>query len=144
MPGVLLGNFQFQLREVPDIMPWGGRQMLAIHRQIGGTRVIDAMGPDPDPIRWSGLFYGSADVVARRARAVDAIRQSGAEVVLTWGSFTYLVVVKSFNCKYKNEWEQRYTIECEVVSDGPVAIFAPSLDEAIQSDLAILLTIGTT
>jgi hypothetical protein len=42
------------LREVPDIIPFGGHQRPAIHNQLGGKRVIDAMGPDPTAIHWSG------------------------------------------------------------------------------------------
>jgi hypothetical protein len=134
---VLLGSIVFQQREVPDIMPWGGKQQLAIHKNLGGTRVIDAMGPDPHPIEWHGLFFGTA--ASTRARAVDALKDSGAQVGLVWGSFAYVVVVSEFEAQYKNEWEVGYRICCEVVAQGPAGP-APTLDNALATDLATLTT----
>lgn len=126
MAGLLLGSIQFVDREVPDTIKAGGIQKLAIHNQIGGTRVIDAMGPEPHSITWSGLFYGSS--ASKRARQVDSLRQSGSEVTLSWGSFNYTVVVADFNFTYKNEWEVRYSIKCEVVNNNnqsqPVSLTA--------------------
>lgn len=116
-------------------MPWGGKQQLAIHKQLGGQRVIDAMGPDPRPIEWHGLFFGTA--AATRARAVDALKDSGAQVGLVWGSFAYVVVVSEFDADYKNEWEIAYKISCEVVAQGPGGP-APTLDNALATDLATL------
>ena len=57
--GLLLGPIAFGGREVPDKINWGGKQMLAVHKNIGGTRVIDAMGPDPVDIKWAGHFYSN-------------------------------------------------------------------------------------
>lgn len=130
---VILGNITFTRREVPDIMPWGGKQMLAIHKQIGGQRVIDAMGPDPRPIEWSGLFYGPD--ASTRARAVDAMKDAGQQVALQWGSFNYTVVIASFEPEYKHEFLVHYRISCEVVTQGP-ALPTPTLDQQITSDLA--------
>jgi hypothetical protein len=121
-------------------MPWGGRQQLAIHRQLGGTRVIDAMGPDPHPIAWHGLFFGTE--ASTRARLVDALKDSGAQVGLVWGSFAYVVVVSEFEANYKNEWEVAYRISCEVVAQGPAGP-APTLDTVLATDLATL-TANTT
>jgi len=113
--GILLGSIQFVDREVADTIKFGGQQKLAVHEQIGGNRVIDAMGPSPEPITWSGLFLGSS--ASKRARQVDALRQSGTQVSLSWGTFRYLVVVADFKAVYKHEWEVRYSIRCQVVSN---------------------------
>lgn len=139
--GVLLGSIQFVQREVPDIMPFGGLQKLAIQRQMGGNRVVDAMGPDPHPIRWSGHFYTLPNISASastRARQVDALRQSGQQVWLYWGSFSYLVVVADFHADYKHEWEIPYHIAVEVIQDGPIQPFQPTFDQSVNSDLQAL------
>jgi hypothetical protein len=141
---VLLGPIVFQQREVPDVMPWGGKQQLAIHKQLGGRRVIDAMGPDPHPIEWHGLFFNTINNqgATQRARAVAALRDSGAQVGLVWGSFAFVVVVSEFDAYYKNEWEVQYKISCEIVAQGPAGP-APTLDNALAADLATL-TANTT
>lgn len=142
-PGVILDTISFYDREVPDHIPWGGKQMLAIHRQLGGRRVVDAMGPDPHPIKWSGKFlsFGSGagslsnTDAAVRARAVDTLRQSGRQVWLYWGTFAYLVIVSDFVADYKHEWVIPYTVTCEVISDGPAQAGLLTLNQAVSLDL---------
>ena len=59
MPGTpMLGPVVFRDFEVPERINLGGRQRLAVHMLPGGGRVVDAMGPDDAPIRWSGTFSG--------------------------------------------------------------------------------------
>lgn len=137
---VTLGTVTFTRREVPDIMPWGGKQMIATHKNIGGSRVLDTMGPDPRAIEWSGLFYGPNATV--RARLVDAMKDAGQQVQLTWGSFSYQVVIAEFNPVYKHEWEVHYHISCEVVTQGP-ALPSPTLDQQVNSDMLSLNSITT-
>lgn len=149
---VFLGPIVLFGREVPDKIPFGGKQIIAVHQEIGGTRVIDAMGPAPMPISWSAHLYSHPQIglyAADRARALDALRQSGAQVQLSWGSFSYLVVVQSFKAVYKNEWEIAYSITCCVVQDsivaGIVAAVAPTLAASINNDLTALnLLTGST
>jgi hypothetical protein len=116
-------------------MPWGGKQQLAVHKQLGGQRVIDAMGPDPHPIAWHGLFFGPT--ASTRARAVDALKDAGGQVGLVWGSFAYVVVISEFEADYKHEWEVSYKITCEIVAQGPPGPPA-SLDALLAQELAFL------
>ena len=46
MPDLILqlGDFQFQQQEIPESIPFGGEQALAVHRLVGGVKVVDAMG----------------------------------------------------------------------------------------------------
>jgi hypothetical protein len=136
---VLLGPVVFTRREVPDIMPWGGKQQLAIHKQLGGRRVIDAMGPDPKPISWHGLFFGPT--ASTRARTVDALKDAGGQVGLVWGSFAYVVVISEFEADYKHEWEVAYKITCEVVAQGPPGP-TPPLDTWLTQELAFLANVA--
>lgn len=138
MPGVLLGNIQFAEREVPDTIKFGAKQMLAVHKVMGGNRTIDAIGPDPEPISWSGLFLGESASV--RARMCDELAKSGEEVNLFWGTFSFIVVVSDFQAIYKHEWEVRYTIHCVVVSDPPTP--QPSIDTFIDGDFTQIFNIA--
>lgn len=143
MPGVLLGNIQFVNNEVPDVMKSGSKQMLAIHRVMGGSRVIDAIGPDFPPISWSGLFFGGTSAMVR-ARACDSLCQSGAEVNLYFGSNAYVVIVEDFSYSYKHEWEVRYTISCQVVSlAAPISFTLPTIDTVIGNDFSAINSIAT-
>src|SRR6185503_19125710 len=138
MPGVLLGSVQFVDREVPDRIRFPTKQMLAIHRQLGGARVIDAMGPDPEPISWSGLFFGPS--AGTRAREVQQICDSGQEVSLSWGSFSYQVMVAKFEGDYKHEWEVRYSISCEVIGSGSSGA-SFTLDQSVSQDFSSALSV---
>ena len=117
----------------------GRAHHLVIHKLVGGTRVIDAMGPDPRPIEWHGLFFGPTATV--RARTVDAMKDSGAAIPLSWGSFYDTVVISQFVAEYKHEWEVRYHIAVELVTStsGQGAI---SLDTSVLNDINSALALG--
>lgn len=128
---VVLGPVTFTDREVPDKMPFGGKQAMAVHKLLGGQRVIDIMGPDPDPIKWSGLFYGPN--ASNRARLLDALKDTGAQIRLTWGTFAYNVVISHFAGEYKHEWEVHYEIEV-IIADKTAVLPLPALESLIERD----------
>ena len=79
-----------------------------------------------------------------RARSVDALRQSGAQVMLFWGSFSYPVIVEEFEADYKNEWEIAYHITCVVVSESPpFAGLIPTLTSAVFGDVGAVALMAT-
>lgn len=135
---VSLGGFEFQTFEVPERLPFGGEQALVVHKLIGGTRIVDAMGRDDREIAWSGMFLGKdAD---SRANELDAMRIAGKPLTLTWGSKSFVVVIASFTPIYANFHEIPYGISCEVVSNlglpPTLAAANPGLDDQIGTDLA--------
>lgn len=141
---VTLGGIAFEGFELPEAMPFGGEQMLAIHKLIGGERVIDAMGRDDAAIEWTARFIGS-DAVSR-ANAIDAIRVGGAAASLTWSSFSKTVVVRAFRPIYRAENWLDYSITCEVVKDdaSPTAgAETPSLDSQISQDVATVSALAS-
>ncbi len=79
---VVLGGFVFQDHEIPDRLSFGGQQEYQKQVMVGGQLVVDAMGPNPDDISWSGRFRGNAAIA--RASAVKAMMDAGAQVTLTW------------------------------------------------------------
>lgn len=131
-----LGSILFSDFEIPESTNFGGEQMLAIRKLVGGDRVIDAMGRDDDDIHWSGRFRGAA--AEGRARLLDYMRIQGQSLVLSWSSFRYLVVIRSFKADLQVAGlEIPYSIVCTVMEDltNPILPSADTADTAINSDV---------
>ena len=110
-----LGSFQFEGLEIPESLPFGGSQRLAVHDLVGGTRVIDSMGSFTGPIEWSGWLLG--ETAMDRARALDDLRQQGNDLLLKWHEIAYQVVIREFRADFQRFYKIPYHITCEVVSD---------------------------
>ena len=144
------GDFVFAGAEVPEKIAIGGEQMLTTHKLVGGLRVVDAMGPDDAALSWSGWFLGSADATGDlpdnstatgRARFLDYVRRSGLPCTLTWGEFSYLVVVSKFSADYEKPYKVPFQITCEVVQDQTqdvTSVAGSSPADAINQDAATL------
>ncbi|MDW3683114.1 hypothetical protein RA280_15415 [Cupriavidus sp. CV2] len=132
-----LGDVLFADLEAPERITFGGGQQLVIHKQVGGTRTIDAMGRDDLPLRWSGTFMGKDAL--QRARYLDAIRIAGQAVPLAWSELLYTVVVARFEADFEREWMIPYRIICEVVADHSqpqTSLAGPSINDLIGADLS--------
>jgi len=113
----ILGNVLFSGFEVPSRISIGGAHAVTIHKLPGGGRVIDAMGVDDAGISWSGFFTG-ADAAAR-ARYIDAMRQSGSQVQLSFGDYVFNVVVVRFEYDIQDRGALiSYRIRTERVTEG--------------------------
>jgi hypothetical protein len=138
-----LGPVLFTDFEIPDkITGIGGKHMLAVHKLPGGNRVIDAMGRDDAPLKWSGRFRGSD--AETRARLADFLRVQGQPIELAWSSFRYNVMVEEFEADYEQPFEIPYSITCMVVADetSPRLTALLGLDAAIGTDLNNVIQIG--
>ncbi|MDR3473330.1 MAG: hypothetical protein P4M09_16850 [Devosia sp.] len=133
---LVLGSLIFTDYSIPEKVTFGGKQSLAIHRLLGGTRVIDTMGPDESDISWSGRFQGSS--ASSQARALDALRQSGTEVSLVFGVNFYTVVVSETQCDYERSYQIPYRVTCTVVSTlgGVLQALVSTLDDLVSGDLS--------
>jgi hypothetical protein len=131
---LILGSIIFRGFELPEQVPLGGDQTMAVHKLLGGARVIDAMGPDDRDIEWHGLFFG-ADALSN-ARAVDAMRSAGQAVPLLIDSEMRTVVVKSFKWDYQRPYQIPYSIACVVSSTPFLGLGPSSLDDLVTVDLA--------
>lgn len=134
---LLLDGIEFRDFELPEELPIGGEQSVAVHQAIGGKRIVDAMGPNDAPITWSGTLYGP--LAERKAQVLDLLRRSGRAVELTWSGFAWLVVVTSFVARLQGLQRVPYTIECVVVQDlvaGAEPEETAALEEALAADLA--------
>ena len=130
-----LGPVAFAGFELPSSITVGGRQRLAIHRLPGGVRIIDALGPDPADINFSGIFTGPD--AADRARLLDALRVAGEALPLAWDAFTYTVVVENFEADYRSPWWIPYRLSCTVLRDEAAALVTSAVEVAptLSSDL---------
>lgn len=117
MPSIslLLGPILFQDFEVPASVSLGGAQRVAVHRLIGGARVIDTLGRDDADIRFSGVLSGENATL--RARTLDELRTSGVPLPVTWDVFYYTVILTKFEADYRSGWWIPFRIECTVVRD---------------------------
>lgn len=132
---LLLGPILFEGFEVPSSVSFGGSQHVAIHRLIGGARVIDTLGRDDANIRFSGILSG--DNATLRARTLDELRTSGVPLPITWDVFYYTVIVAKFEADYRNGWWIPFRIECIVVRDEAAGIIdaVTSLAQSTISDV---------
>lgn len=143
MPDLVLtlGGVQFRDFEVPDkIAGMGGDQMLAIHRLIGGARVIDSMGRDDAPLEWSGRFRGRD--AQSRARAIDALRIAGKEVILSFGDVLKTVKIHRFLYEFERFYEGPYSIVLEVLTDVSQSAADRGVDGMMRSDNDIAQALG--
>ena len=131
-----LGGLDLDGFEVPASVRFGGAQRAAVHRLLGGRRVIDAMGRDDGALSWSGILSGVD--AGDRARTLDAMRVAGGVLALAWDAFCYNVVIAQLDMDYCNPWWIRYKIECTVLSDlaQSAAAYSPDAAGSVLSDLA--------
>lgn len=156
------GAFVFADAEVPEKIAIGGTQLLTVHKLVGGLRVLDAMGPDDSALSWSGWFLGSSapgddsaaplpdtQSATGRARFLDGVRRAGLPCTLSWGEFSYQVVVSQFSADYEKPYKVAYRITCEVVQDQTQSVSSTasgptSPTDAIAQDSAALGTLAAS
>jgi len=132
-----LGDFEFSGKEIPEFIPFGGEQRLVVHKLVGGKRNVQAMGADPMPISWSGLFFGAT--ARDRARYVNTLKDTGKELDLIWDEFFYRVIIREFRADFERYYQLPYQITLEVVEDKNGAFLykaPPSVDDLVAQDAA--------
>ncbi len=112
---LVLGPITFDAYELPARLGLGGRQRVATHQLPDGTRVLDVMGRDDGPLRWSGMFTGPE--APARARTLDQLRAEGGVWPLSWDAFRYLVVIDELSLGFERPNWITYRISCTVVAD---------------------------
>jgi hypothetical protein len=139
MTQLVLGDFVFQDMEVPESLPFGGGQMLSVKKLVGGARVIDVMGVDPDPIEWTGFFFPTSDGSSAldRAMQVQELKDSGVTQLLSFDELLFNVVIREFKPNYKLG-HIPYKITLEVLEDLSSAGATDALgniDDDISDDM---------
>lgn len=139
-----LGQFLFNDFEIPDRIPFGGEQRLAVKKLVGGSRVVDAMGPDPIAPSWSGVFLGP--YAMQRALTIKAMADGGQQYPLNWDQVSYQVIIQSFTCDFRKPYVVPYQIACMVVVDGTKASnnSSPSVTDDIVGDAGACTNLCTS
>lgn len=130
-------EFTFARYELPENLPFGGGQSLVVHRLVGGVKQIDAMGPDPEPLTWSGFFVG--DNGLGRARYLDGVRKSGVPVKVTWSEMSFQAVIKNLTFDFLMPYRIAYHITLEVSQDLTSTVDSPpgpSLEQLVFDDIS--------
>lgn len=142
---LILGDFEFLDFEVPERITIPGRQKTAIHQMIGGKRVIDVLGIEYDPIRWSGIFTGSE--TASRVQALEQLRDAGKSLTFTLDDISFDVLITDFAPVYEFVYRRPYSIELAVIkrNDAVSALDAltGALDALINSDIGQALGLSS-
>jgi hypothetical protein len=128
-----LGDFQFQNFEIPEKIAFPGKQQVAVHKLIGGRKVVDVLGVVYDQLSWSGIITGSS--AADRVKALELIRDTGKAVTMTLDDVSFSVIVTGFTPVYEFQYRRPYSIELEVIKRND----APSQTDALTSSLNALI-----
>ena len=134
---LIVGDLVLLGHEVPSRINIGGAQSVTIHKMPGGRRIIDAMGTDDGAIGWQGIFIGPD--AARRARLLDIMRQQGVPKTLSFGDYTFNIIITHYECDYQDRGAViSYRIKSEIIPDGlNLDEQANGLDFALQNDLTL-------
>jgi hypothetical protein len=137
-----LGGVIFEDWEIPESVKGKIKQKLDVKKFLGGSRTIDALGRDDDPIAWGGRFRGST--AEQRFQQVKAMAVAGQPVQLTWSSNNYLVLIEEFEFDYQSPMEIPYRISLEVLADNtiPIPSLLQTIDEIFGTNLASALDLG--
>lgn len=132
---LILGGVVFRNFEIPENVLFPIRQRHHIHYHVGAARVVDATGPDPQPIRWSGRFTGPD--ASDRARALESMAEGGLEWTLVFASFQRQVLVTDFQPDLRRSYDIPYAIECLPTNGiNPGRARDEAVDIRILEDLA--------
>lgn len=129
-----LGPIVFRDFEIPSAITFGGRQRIAVHYLSTGRRVTDVLGPDDASISFAGVLSGP--MAADRLREIDMLRKLGQPLTLAWNTFTYSVLIATFQAAYKTQSWIPYKIFCWVVDDAAfidLGSILPATDQALAS-----------
>ncbi len=142
------GIFEFSGAEVPEQIAFGGKQLLSIHKLIGGRRIINSLGADDAPLSWSGIFVPNVHTVApgkvdatyplARSRFRDSVRRHGTVCPLALDEFSYQVIISDFVAPYQKPFRVSYTITFAVIQDQTALITSipvVSPIDAVQFDM---------
>lgn len=110
-----IGNVSFLDEECPSNLDFGLKKALAVFVNVGGSRTIQDMGPNPSDISWSGRLW--ANNVQPRLAALKALEVAGQPVSLTYLTQSYQVLIREFIPKYHHRWLAEYSITVTVLSD---------------------------
>lgn len=130
-----LGNFTFQDLEVPESIAVGGAQRTVTHRMVGGARIIDVLGADPDAIGWSGYLLGSNAL--SRALSLKQMMEAGKSIPLSFSQYAFTVVITHFQATFEAAFRIPYRLTCEIAAQQQPGSGTPSVDSLVSGDMSM-------
>lgn len=114
---LILGTFIFAIDDLPENIPLGGEQMLAVTKYPGGYKDVQSFGVFDDVITLTGTFnYTNAKT---KVNTLDKMWKSGNIYTFKIGSFkTLRVLISKFKYTYQSLSAIGYSLELEVVPSG--------------------------
>lgn len=129
MNRVMLGGITFDLGPHREVR-FGGTQALVRQDVPGAGPIYQDMGPDEEPISWSGSLVGPQAVAT--AMALDAMRKRGEVVDLqTWLVPAKRVLIREFNWRLVRA--DRVDYDITLVAEGETPDFTPPPELADES-----------
>ena len=118
---VTIGPLVLTGLEVPEVFDRSASMQPAIHRLIGGGRVVQLLGANPRVRELRGILAGQGAV--DRAVTLEALRDSGAVVLLTIGAWSENVVVTALELQYTARGSViRYRLQAEALPAASVSL----------------------
>ena len=130
--------------EVPDAFDRGATMQPIVHRLIGGGRVVQLMGGNPRVRELRGILTGPGAI--DRALTLEALRDSGAVVLLVVGAWSERAVVTALDLGYAACGSViRYRLQAEALPSTAVALAATvsSVIGGAVADLGQAITYAT-
>lgn len=116
-----LGKVQFFSEEVPEKLAIGQvEQKVVVIEMVGGSRIVQPLGIQPKPVKFSGRFWGST--TQDRVQQIRSYAVAAQEVLLTWRQESWYCIVREFNPEWSNRWICDYDILLEITRDGNGAL----------------------
>ncbi len=139
-PGITLDGIAFHWTANPEQVKFGLKEQIVIHKMIGGARILDMLGDDPEDITWSAFFLGPNAVDL--AQQLYALQQTKTLLNLTFGLYNATVVISQLDLVYKKAFWVDYSITCIVVDQAEGAGFGDAAGNAdignpFDGDIAI-------
>jgi LysM repeat protein len=133
-----LGSFNFEIDDLPETIPLGGEQMLAVNKFPGGYKDVQSFGSFDDNISFSGLFnYKNA---LSKAQKLYQMYKSGGVYTFKFGSNNPLsVIIKNFKYDYQAPSRIPYSIELEIVN---MFNFKPSSTNSVPPNTSVVFPNG--
>lgn len=133
-----LGKF-----EIPESLDsLGGTQMTAIHNFPGGDKVVQGLGAFPSKLTWKGILLGGN--AFSRAYALTSLRTSGLKQTITYGPWTLIGFVTTFEFQIKHENYIEYSCEIEILRDNQnVANIPQTQEEGLFANMQLVSSITT-
>jgi hypothetical protein len=134
--GVTLGEVTFADLALPPKMTWGGQQRLIRHVAPGGVVVISSLGPDWQPIRWTGVLEGS--LASAQARQLYAMMLAAQAIPLVWLDQVWSVIIQQFYADDTTIGWVPYRIACAVSADPALIVggLIATLADQVTADIS--------